>query len=88
MMQSLNKGLKIHIPFRSCETHMIPIPEKVKKFEWSVKVTGSLQRPLYAIIGMQKARLEDVTKKKTYFDHADLRNVNLRIGGKTYPYFN
>lgn len=84
----IDKGVSLHVPFRSWELHEHPYLQQSTMHTWNIKATNQLEKPRYVIVGFQTNRKNNIDKNMSHFDHCKLINMTLYINSNAYPYNN
>ena len=86
LLRNLNKTIKV--PFRSFELYEIPMLPRANHHVWYLKTSSQLEKPRYAIIGLQTNRNNNRNINSSHFDNCNLTNVKFYLNSMYYPYDN
>ena len=85
-LRNLNKTIKV--PFRSFELYEVPKLQNSNQHVWYVKTSSQLEKPRYAILGLQTNRNNNRHLNSSHFDHCNLVNLKFYLNSMYYPYDN
>lgn len=88
LMNVINDGINLEIPFRSWELHEYPVLPTTNIHTWNIKASNQLEKPRYVIFGLQTGRKNNMKKNMSHFDHCNLSNIKLYLNSNVYPYDN
>ena len=88
LMNIVEKGKSLFIPFRSFETYEYPELGKSKNIVWNLKTASKLEKPRYVIIGLQKNRKNNIEVDASFFQHCKITNIKVMLNSVVYPYDN
>jgi hypothetical protein len=78
------RALQVAYPARTCESATIT---QTRSYSWQVNVTAGVEKPRWVIVGFQTAK--DLTQEQNpaVFDHLNLTNAYVTLGGAKYPLY-
>lgn len=88
LMNIIEKGKSLFIPFRSFETYEYPELGKSRNVVWNLKTASKIEKPRYVIIGLQKNRKNNIGLDASVFNHCKITNVKVILNSVVYPYDN
>lgn len=88
MLRHLERQKPIKMAFRSWELYEYPVLPAANSHVWNVKTSSQLEKPRFAIIGLQTNRNNNKKTNASQFDRCNLSNVKVFLNDKYYPYAN
>lgn len=88
LISVVDRGVNLHMSFRSWELHEYPVLQETVSHTWNVKTTNQLEKPRFIIIGFQTDKKNKITSNASKFDHCNLTNLKAYLNSSIYPYDN
>lgn len=87
MMKIINQNFPLQMSFRSWDFFEYPnLPTDASIINWPLRLSPSLEKPRFVIVGFQTKRNANILSRSSVFDKCNVRNVRLHLGTETYPY--
>lgn len=86
-MKMIQQNIRLEMGFRNWDLYEYPnLPSDSRTVSWPLKLSPSLEKPRYLIVGFQNNKRDNILSDSGAFDAVSIRNVRLYLNAESYPY--
>ncbi|XP_050062956.1 uncharacterized protein LOC126552307 [Aphis gossypii] len=86
LLKVLDSRKPVACAFRNWDLCEYPVLPQNTSHSWTVKSSSLLEKPRFALIGLQTDRKNNLFNPSGRFDHCYLKNLKVHLNSEVYPY--